>query len=116
MPKQHPREEDDTESYKITGVVSTSQVPQWVRRPPKWRRLIDAIAALKPGESLTVVFDNRGAANRARNTVRDNLNLAAGQAVFRTRMADNADGTTTVYFSKLHPSEVVEEFREGDTK
>lgn len=107
-------DEHDEDAYTITGVVPTNQVPTWARRPPKWKRLIEAISGLKPGQSLTVVFESHAAANRARNTVRDNLNLTEGSAVFRTRIMDQEDGKAVVFFSRLHPYEVVEQTRENE--
>lgn len=98
--------------YEIGQIVDASQVPNWARREPKWKTLIDAISAVEPGQSLLVTFASHKEANRARNTVRDKINLQVGQAVIRTRVVDRSDGRADVYFTRLFPEEVVEEQRD----
>ncbi len=98
--------------YEIGSIVDASQVPNWARREPKWKALIEAISQVEPGQSLVVTFANHKEANRARNTVRDKINLQVGQAVIRTRVVDRIDGKADVYFTRLFPEEVVEEKRE----
>ena len=97
--------------YEITGIISASEVPNWARREPKWKTLIDAITQVEPGNSLMVTFASKKEANRARNTVRDKINLAIGQAVIRMRVVNREDGKTDVYFTRLFPDQVVEEQR-----
>ncbi len=98
--------------YEIGNIVDASQVPNWARREPKWKTLIEAISEVEPGQSLVVTFANHKEANRARNTVRDKINLQVGQAVIRTRVVDRPDRKADVYFTRLFPEEVVEEKRE----
>jgi len=98
--------------YEIAGIVSAAEVPNWARREPKWKALIDAISQVEPGSSLMVTFAGKKEANRARNTVRDKINLTIGQAVIRTRVVNREDGKTDVYFTRLYPDQVVEEKRE----
>ena len=97
--------------FEIGRVVDASEVPNWARREPKWKTLIDAISAIEPGQSLVVTFNSHKEANRARNTVRDKINLRIGQAVIRTRVVNREDGKADVYFTRLFPEEVVEEKR-----
>jgi hypothetical protein len=98
--------------FEIGKIVDASEVPNWARREPKWKVLIDAIIKVEPGQSLLVTFSSRKEANRARNTVRDKINLQIGQAVIRTRVVDRPDGRSDVYFTRLFPDEVVEEKRD----
>lgn len=100
--------------YEIGKIVDASEVPNWARREPKWKNLIEAIARIEPGQSLMVTFANHKEANRARNTVRDKINLQVGQAVIRTRVVDRTDGRCDVYFTRLFPEQVVEEKRPGE--
>lgn len=99
------------DDYEIGGIVNTDDVPEWARRQVKYASLVDDIAALLPGQSLKVTFRTRALAKSARNTVRDNVNYQFKKSVIRTRMIENPDGRTTVYFSMLDPAEVVEETR-----
>ncbi len=98
--------------YKIGRIVDASEVPNWARREPKWKSLIEAIQKVPPGQSLVVSFTNQREANRARNTVRDKINMQLGQAVIRTRVVTLPDGKIEVYFTRLFPEEIVEEKRE----
>lgn len=100
--------------FEIGRIVDASEVPNWARREPKWKTLIHAISCVEPGQSLVVTFTNHKEANRARNTVRDKINLEVGQAVIRTRVVSRSDGKAEVYFTRLFPDEVVEEKREID--
>lgn len=97
--------------YEIGKVVDAAEVPNWARREPKWKALIEAIVKIEPGQSLLVTFASHKEANRARNTVRDKINLQIGQAVIRTRVVDRDDGRADVYFTRLFPEQVVEEQR-----
>lgn len=98
--------------YEIGKIVSASEVPNWARREAKWKGLIDAISAVEPGQSLMVTFASQKEANRARNTVRDKINLQVGQAVIRTRVVLRDNGKADVYFTRLFPDQVVEEKRD----
>ena len=102
--------EDD--EFEIGEIISADEVPNWARRTPKWQRLIDRIAELTPGQSLTVTFKDEKTANRARNTVRDTLNLRSNLASIRTRLVREDDGRPTVFFTRLPDDQVVEEDRE----
>jgi hypothetical protein len=98
--------------YQIGKIVNASDVPNWARREPKWKPLIDAISGVEPGRSLMVTFASQKEANRARNTVREKINMLVGQAVIRTRVVMREDGKADVYFTRLFLAEVVEEKRE----
>lgn len=100
--------------YQIGKIVKASEVPNWARREPKWKPLIDAIQVVAPGQSLMVTFASQKEANRARNTVREKINVQVGQAVIRTRVVLREDGKADVYFTRLYLAEVVEEKREID--
>lgn len=92
-------------SYRITGVVDDNSVPDWERTPPKWAELVQAVFDLEPGKSLTVKFDDRHSAERARNAVRDKTNLKAQAVICRTRLVEHDDGSATLYLVRLHPVE-----------
>ncbi|NLG97056.1 MAG: hypothetical protein GX491_06810 [Chloroflexi bacterium] len=111
MAKQEKKQQADAE-FEIGEVIDANEVPNWARRPPKWQKLIDRIAELEPGQSLPVTFPNVQVASRARNTVRDTINLRTGLAVIRTRMVEEENGSATVYFTRLPDDQVVEEKRE----
>jgi TusA-related sulfurtransferase len=98
---------DDKPSYTIGNRISSDSVPNWARRPPKWSALIEVIMTLHPGESLEVVFESEAAAKQARNTIRDTINLKLDTAAIRTRVVQN-EGSTTVYFTRLKPADIVE--------
>ena len=96
--------------YKIEGLVDSDEIPDWARRPAKWADLIEAVMELEPGgRSLQVEFEDEGVANKARNTVRDTLNLRLKKAAIRTRLVkDPNSDKATVFFTKLHDDEIVE--------
>ncbi len=96
---------------EIEEPIDSNQVPNWARREPKWKNLIDRILALPPRQSLPVRFPDKKLALTVRNTIRDTVNLRLGVAAIRTRTVANQDGSATVYFTKLAPEEVVEETR-----
>jgi len=108
---ENTQKKDQPEEYTIGGIVDPSEVPNWARREPKWGKLIEAIEQLTPGQTLTVIFPDQGSANRARNTVRDTLNLRIGRAVIRTRVVVGDDKQVTTYFTRLRDNEVVEQER-----
>jgi hypothetical protein len=98
--------------YEIGRIVDAAEVPNWARREPKWKSLIEAVSKVLPGQSLLVTFSSHKEANRVRNTVRDKINLQVGQAVIRTRVVDRPDYKADVYFTRLFPEEIVEEKRD----
>lgn len=90
--------------YKIVDVVDAEEIPGWERKPPKWQELVDEVEKLKPNQALKVRFGGRGEANRARNAVRDRVNLNARAIVVRTRVSvDPKTGEYTLYLAKTHP-------------
>lgn len=90
--------------YQIVDVIDADDIPGWERKPPKWQELVDAVGALKPDQALRVRFGSRGEANRARNAVRDRVNLNARAIVVRTRVSvDKKTGEYTLYLAKTHP-------------
>jgi hypothetical protein len=103
---------EETDDFEIGSIVDASEVPNWARRQPKWKKLIDAISQLTPGQSLTVNFADEKAAIRARNTVRDTLNMQLGTAAIRTRVVNQDDGKAVVFFTRLHEADIVEEKRQ----
>ena len=103
---------NDQDEFEIGEVVDASEVPNWARREPKWQKLIDRIAALKPGKSLTVNFKDVNTARRARNTVRDTINLHKELAVIRTRVVQKKGESAVVYFTRLPDNAVVQEERD----
>ena len=109
MAKKNLREEDL--DIEIGEAVDQSQVPNWARREPKWKKLIERILALPPRKALPVRFPSKKIALTVRNTIRDTVNLRLGIAAIRTRTVGNEDGSATVYFTRLSPEEVVEEER-----
>ncbi len=96
---------------EIGEAIDSNQVPNWARREPKWKNLIDRILALPPRKALPVRFPDKKSALTVRNTIRDTVNLRLGVAAIRTRTVGNEDGSATVYFTRLSPEEVVEEER-----
>jgi PDZ domain-containing secreted protein len=95
-------------SFKIGKVIPNEEVPNWTRRAPKWEDIIDAISRLKPGQTITVEFDDRTDAIRARNTVRDRINAQEGHAVLGTRVTTSPDKSTTkVFFSRYTVEEAI---------
>ena len=111
MNKRRDDEDEKQDGFEYGKIVESNEVPNWARRQPKWQDLIEEIMKLKPGQSLPVTFKSLSAANRARNTVRDSVNLKVGKAVLRTRLIKNYE-KTVVYFTRLYDDEVVEEKRE----
>jgi len=104
--------DDVKREYRIGGIVSPSEVPNWARREPKWKELIAMVLDLEPGQTLTVMFDDQDTANRARNTVRDTINLAENKASVRTRVAFNPETQESVtYFTRLHDKDIRTEKR-----
>ena len=99
-----------TDDYEFGEIVSANDVPSWARRTPKWQPLVEKVGKLLPGQTLTVYFDNEKAAYRARNTVRDMLNLSVGRAVVRTRVIESGE-RFKVFFTRLHDEQVVEQVR-----
>ena len=93
--------------YHIGKVINSNDVPDWERRPPKWSELVDAVMALEPGTALTVEFDDEQVAERARNAVRDAVNLRAKQVILRTRLKTTPKGAT-LYLARVHPAPVNE--------
>ena len=73
--------DDVKREYRIGGIVSPSEVPNWARREPKWKELIAMVLDLEPGQTLTVMFDDQDTANRARNTVRDTIKSCGEQSI-----------------------------------
>lgn len=102
-------ETENKVEYKIIGVVDSVQVPNWARKEPKWKPLIDAIQALNPKQSLTVSFDSLTSARRVCNTIRDTVNRNLGKAAIRTRVVEQEDGSTTAYFTRLVDDDIVTE-------
>jgi TusA-related sulfurtransferase len=90
-------------NYEIEGIISPDEVPNWAKKQPKWGELTDKVRDLKPGETLSVAFEDYKTANRARHQIRDILSLKYGQAVVRTRVVkDFKDGKVRAYFTKIH--------------
>jgi hypothetical protein len=87
-------------AYKTT-IVSSSQVPDWERKPPKWTDLAEQATQLVPGQALRVAFEDHAVAERARNAIRDHVNLTAKQILVRTRLIKEPDGTTTLYIMRV---------------
>jgi len=105
------KQDDDEPNYTITGVVSTGEIPNWARRKPKWKELVQAVLDLEPGTSLTVVFENKKTAVRACNAVRDDANRRLKAAAVRTRVVTEADGKAMAYLARLFPEDIVHEVR-----
>lgn len=104
---------DNNNSYKIGQLIDPSEVPNWKRRTPKWQELLDHVMSLTPGQTLTIHFKSKNEAEMARNYVRDNANRIIGSAAVRTRVVHDADKVEiTLYFTRLHSSEIVEEKRQ----
>jgi hypothetical protein len=101
----------NADEYTIGNIVDSTNVPNWARREPKWGALIESINQVKPGDSLTVIFSNLDVANRARNTVRDTINMSLGRAAIRTRVVSTPEGKCTVYFTRLADEDIVEAVR-----
>ena len=108
MPKAEDYEKDA--QYELGEVIPSSDVPSWARRTSKWEDLITTIEELKPGETQTVKFPDKKTATRARNTIRDTINLRLNSAVIRTRVTQQG-GKAIVYFTRLKDDQVVEEER-----
>jgi len=106
-----------SEDFELGDLVDSSQVPGWTRREPKWKPLIDLANSLQEGQSRQVIFEDKHTADRARNTVREAVNMAAGRPILRTRLVEELDknGNPTdryvVYLTRLRESEIVEEVR-----
>lgn len=100
--------EDDKVStkpnYKVLGIVSAADIPDWERRPTKWADLANQVMDLQPGQTLTLFFENQDEAERARNAVRDTANLSAGAIVVRTRLVEKEEGSV-VYLTRVLPTE-----------
>jgi len=96
--------------YQILRVVEATEVPDWERKAPKWEEIAEAVMDLQPNQSLEIQFDDDKEANRARNAVRDSVNLKANAIVVRTRVvrADDAKKGTKVYFIRLREPETKE--------
>jgi len=92
-------------SYKIGDIIDSNEVPDWERRPAKWSELVDAVFDLKPGQTITVHFDNAKEAERARNAVRDQANLIAETVVCRTRLIKREGDKADLYLTRVHPAE-----------
>lgn len=73
--------------YKIEGVVSADEVPNWARRPSKWAELLDMVMNLEPDTALPVRFESQKEADNARNQIREEAN---------TRLAEEEDETRVV--------------------
>ena len=86
-------------TWKVGEVTPATKVPNWARRPLKYKELIDQIARLKPGETLPVTFENADAARQARNTIRDQMNKESAlniiSGVITTRFIEDK---SLVYF------------------
>lgn len=98
--------------FEVKGYVSQADIPEWVRRPPKWNELMDVVRQLQPGDTILIEFEDPEEANRARNVVRDELNAEIGRAAIRTRLVkgkQDIDAPTKVFFTRLHPLDLVEE-------
>lgn len=91
-------------NYKVLGIVTAADIPDWERRPPKWADLAHQVMELQPGQTLTLFFENQNEAERARNAVRDTANLEAGAIVVRTRVVDKDEGAV-VYLTRVVPTE-----------
>lgn len=89
--------------FKVLPNIDIDQVPDWDRRERKWEDLIKLIEEIPPGKTRPFEFDNHQEAKRARNAVRDTVNLRAGAVVIRTRVIFKDSGTAILYVSKLHP-------------
>jgi len=90
--------------YRVVRVISPKDVPGWDRRPPKWQEIADQVRELEPDKTLVLEFDDRDSAERARNAVRDALNLEARAVVVRTRVTDDkTSGKSLLYLTKLNP-------------
>ena len=100
-------DEETKKTYDIQGIVSADDVPNWSRREPKWDELVQAVMQLEPGKSLVVAFPNTRTAERARNAIRDNVNLKfaekakkGGKApLVRTRIAHEKGDKVLAYFT-----------------
>jgi hypothetical protein len=77
---------DKEKVYNIEGIVSADDVPNWARREPKWDELVNEVMKLEAGKSLRVAFPNVKTANRARNAIRDNVNLRMAEAAAKGKI------------------------------
>lgn len=89
-------------AYKVLPKVDMDDVPDWDRRERKWEDIVNMALNLEPGKTIPLLFDTHREAKRARNAVRDAVNLRVGKVVLRTRIVLNDDGTAILYMSKLH--------------
>jgi len=88
--------------YEILRPVDATTVPDWERRPAKWAELTDAVLKLEPGKALPVKFQSIEEAERARNAVRDAVNMRAEAVVVRTRMEKQEDDTAIIWLTRLY--------------
>jgi len=74
--------------YRLTQEpVPASQLPDWTSvGVTKWKELTDLAEGLEPGTAIPVEFDDLAEAKRARNAVRDAVNLRHEKVVIRTKI------------------------------
>lgn len=95
-------------AYEDLGIVDDDDIPGWERTPPKWTALIDEIYNLEPGQTKKLFFEDKDEANRARNAVRDGVNLKARAGVCRTRVVVTHEGAY-VWLTRTEPQHQKEE-------
>ena len=88
-------------SYKILPKIDNNEVPDWDRRDRKWGDLVEEFMKVPEGKTLPVVFESQNEAKRARNAVRDTVNLRAGKVIISTRVAKNNDKSYTLFLTRV---------------
>ena len=100
------------QEYELGEKISADEVPSWARRTSKWEDLIKTIEELEPGETQTVKFPNKKVATRARNTIRDTINLRRNSAGIRTRVIQEKGTSKAIaFFTRLKDEQIEEEER-----
>jgi len=87
--------------YRKLRVVEATEVPGWERRPPKWQEIAQEVMNLEVGKTAVYAFDDINEAERARNAVRDAVNLEARSVVVRTRVVETKNDGATLYLTKV---------------
>lgn len=108
------------QGFEMVGIVDAEEVPNWTRRPQKYKEIIDAIENLPLGKSVMFRFPDKKSAAQARNTIRDYLNLQVAEAIHEgkqshlpgmvtTRIAEDDKGNGVIaYFTMSSSDDVIQ--------